>query len=1375
MKEPWIYVVNQTIQLPSSNVVMKKNPSSVFNPVIVNQNIGINNTSKPFHVFKSSENINITIDSLQFNEVSILRHDTRTAAKCNVVIANSSCILSKYKSVMITASLSRLASCSVILNNSSFTSNGTVALHVTMAYRASVQVSINSCQFSNTTIHLMSQSSRFPGNIPMLRIDWSTFKRCIDSLVKVYGSLRNMVVTNSVFHDNKSRRRWRSPYMFVIISRSRRDRRLNRRIHRMYRFNILNSTFLRNTFRSIASIRQTSYVELDHVTVIANTFSLILSTYFSSSVKIRNIDTLNNTIRVYGLYIQHSTGIRLSKLVWKNNQFGRAVIKVFASRSMTFLTDLYMERNRVYAAIVFQHASLSLSRVTTSRNVAAKALFYFNGFTVNGTSVFGEKDVCKEHYLKSIRVISLTVNNFYLKDVKSGGAAVYHRTKRYRYSKSRFYNMEFRNVTGKKLISLKDTYNARFNELKINESNVEDAFFCKYSLKIEIFNATVTGTVSKQYIFSHQRSDGHYRNIQFFNNTVGNHMIYSDDSRVQTIHNFSAFGNVVDGNLLMGHRTKIVLRHIHIYNNTYRAGISMMSSVVDINHLFMHDNTGKKELFLGDFYLLVEKRQCSNWNDRKTMIISNTTINVTLSKPNNTQHSPVAFAMSVPDVIMRNVTVNLHGYQRTAFEMYINQRTGGQFDADLVINCPKGSSAKSSSNDTMKSTAFKYEVDCEPCRRNMYSDDRGTIRILGVLRKADSYREKIYGVSELLQIDESSTSSVQCLKCTLGGDCNQGKATSVGNFYSYSTSPGRKNYVYCPTDYCCQNTTVCSDFAKCRSHREGVLCGKCKDEYQENFFNTDCLLRYNCTNPAKFWVIFVFLVFLLFLIVCFFDIIINYITANVIKLKNGLTVEEKETLCLDILQNVPQPNETVNSVAINTGNEIIQDLPEEGHSTHGIRKVISEDSNTDGVQHAKSSNFDNDAPINIPEASIMPRKKENHSKNLCNDPDSCFTAPALFNVFVSYYQLRTLILVNGIYLPNRVSEFFNSIFNAEIPFHLDATTCPYTSLGAVDKMLIKLVMPAIVMLILLGIVQLTNTLFRYLEQVIKRTNPDVKKWSNIKSYLKECYSKILLFNYKNIAYFCFAAMHCVSMSDESSVLFINGNVKCYQSWQYIVMLFLAIWVIPFPIALHVANKLYGLQKITYRQSVLCLTFPIYTILCWCKHLVCKKNLKITNDHNVQQAAMIHKIFGAPYRPDNNNVERVSWESWRLVQRFILVVISIFVVNPLYKVTAMFPCIVLFTVIYIKVNPYKERYWVLHWLEISSLLNCFIVIAYSFFHAFYSVFSNAGSTEDVKSLVTALLHMELVLSPIVLSALMLIFTPIHIGLKVLNQRINKMID
>ena len=84
----------------------------------------------------------------------------------------------------------------------------------------------------------------------------------------------------------------------------------------------------------------------------------------------------------------------------------------------------------------------------------------------------------------------------------------------------------------------------------------------------------------------------------------------------------------------------------------------------------------------------------------------------------------------------------------------------------------------------------------------------------------------------------------------------------------------------------------------------------------------------------------------------------------------------------------------------------------------------------------------------------------------------------------------------------------------------------------------------------------------------------------------------LLMTFGHQVYLSAALIKCVPYMNET-VLYLNGNVTCFQNWwQYIAAIYLCLWLAPFPLILVVGAPLLGQGHLSFPTYLLLCIFPI---------------------------------------------------------------------------------------------------------------------------------------------------------------------------------------
>ena len=126
--------------------------------------------------------------------------------------------------------------------------------------------------------------------------------------------------------------------------------------------------------------------------------------------------------------------------------------------------------------------------------------------------------------------------------------------------------------------------------------------------------------------------------------------------------------------------------------------------------------------------------------------------------------------------------------------------------------------------------------------------------------------------------------------------------------------------------------------------------------------------------------------------------------------------------------------------------------------------------------------------------------------------------------------------------------------------------------------------------------------------------------------------KTIFLGYATLATVSTSLIRCVFVAGENR-WFYNGNVICYQWWQYASYTFIALLVIPFIFVLALVSfKLYH-DKITAEQFVMAIIFPLPFLMTWLFRFACSS--AVANVEENQNVNALKELLLAPYRqPDD---------------------------------------------------------------------------------------------------------------------------------------------
>ena len=355
------------------------------------------------------------------------------------------------------------------------------------------------------------------------------------------------------------------------------------------------------------------------------------------------------------------------------------------------------------------------------------------------------------------------------------------------------------------------------------------------------------------------------------------------------------------------------------------------------------------------------------------------------------------------------------------------------------------------------------------------------------------------------------------------------------------------------------------------------------------------------------------------------------------------------------------------------------------------------------------------------------------------------TISAAFNIIVGFYQMKKLIAIK---LSKRydVSEidiqaYIMDFFNLEIFIKASKTLCPIVGLNPISKGVIKSFLMPVIMFSQLWIALIVHGIcFCFGNRRIYHFERPMT-WGQ---RIGLTFIKLLIFNYKAIGTFCVILVNCVQINN-SSLLFIYADMECFQWWQKTVMVFLGVWVIPFPAALMASYYMLLKRSITFKEFILCTILPVLVLF---YYLRAKDDVISDSTERMQREliANLREFFEEPYRRINGTDDSyVFWESWRLYQRLILVMVTTFSIHPIVHACGTTMVIALFIFVFAMVNPYKEELYALRLMEITGLAGLSLALGEVMFNAY--VYNLQIPKNSLKRSLQILGHLNVAITPI----------------------------
>ena len=326
------------------------------------------------------------------------------------------------------------------------------------------------------------------------------------------------------------------------------------------------------------------------------------------------------------------------------------------------------------------------------------------------------------------------------------------------------------------------------------------------------------------------------------------------------------------------------------------------------------------------------------------------------------------------------------------------------------------------------------------------------------------------------------------------------------------------------------------------------------------------------------------------------------------------------------------------------------------------------------------------------------------------------------DIIFYFYQIAQLLLSSSSLKEFFVSQFLKPIlgfFNFQPSFTKQGFLCLFPGLTPETKLVFKIA-PVFGTLIAIFFIYA-------LHSFICRTKGSVRP--AIAPYLQASIKTVLL-GYVTLATVSISLIRCVVVADESR-WFYNGNIACYQWWQYASFIFIAIFVIPFVFVITLVSFKFHHNEITVRQFLLAIIFPLPFLVIWLLRCACSS--PVANVEENQNVNALKEMLLAPYRQPDDRSKRgaLYWQSVLMARRFILVVIFCIVTEPSIRLFCMTIVCAVVLCCHLKVKPFQNS--LANNLESLSL---FFLIILGLVNLFKSVF--VGSEQNIKgSLITVL--------------------------------------
>lgn len=305
-----------------------------------------------------------------------------------------------------------------------------------------------------------------------------------------------------------------------------------------------------------------------------------------------------------------------------------------------------------------------------------------------------------------------------------------------------------------------------------------------------------------------------------------------------------------------------------------------------------------------------------------------------------------------------------------------------------------------------------------------------------------------------------------------------------------------------------------------------------------------------------------------------------------------------------------------------------------------------------------------------------------------------------------FYQVANLLLVTTSYdslMESYLLQPVVGIFNFQLRFSSNGFLCPFPGLNAVNKQLL-FASPVFGVLIMVALCYCCHCL---IHKCISKPSP------NAGPYLGATLETLLL-GYAVFAYTALQLLRCPTLGDESR-LFIDGNVACYQGWQFALMVFVGVVVFPFILALALGSHWLYNEAISVKEFLFGCVLPLPYLVCKLILFFCHEPRQPGQEPVEWRTAVTSVLYG-PFRSpqDNYNYGALYWESILISRRLVIILIFVFVTDPLSRAFLLTLACVAVLFHHTVMQPFNSK--AANITEMISLLSLVVIAAINTFKA-----------------------------------------------------------
>ena len=284
-----------------------------------------------------------------------------------------------------------------------------------------------------------------------------------------------------------------------------------------------------------------------------------------------------------------------------------------------------------------------------------------------------------------------------------------------------------------------------------------------------------------------------------------------------------------------------------------------------------------------------------------------------------------------------------------------------------------------------------------------------------------------------------------------------------------------------------------------------------------------------------------------------------------------------------------------------------------------------------------------------------------------------------------FYQAVDLLLASNTsglrFVEGKVKYVLVGVFNFRQSCSWNGLICPFPGLTVVTKQLFS-ASHVFGTCLMIGV-------FYCLHRGAQRCRR--KEIPSVSPYMAGILQTLLL-GYKTLASISFDLLRCVSIGSEKR-LFLDGNVVCFQWWQYILIALIIVFFAPFVFVLFWGCfKLYN-GHLSVARFLLACCFPLpflgYWVFLFLFQLQRTAAQTATATRQMSKRSVETTLFGCFKKPANGGTLSLGWESVMIGRRLILILLKTFVNDPMPRLLIMSFLCVLFLQHHSMTQPFRD--------------------------------------------------------------------------------------